>query len=65
MCLDNKNEMNITIIRPRTILGSGRLGIFQILFEWVYSNQNLPVFDKGNNIYQFIHCDDLSDVLNN
>ena len=55
-------EMKITIIRPRTILGNGRLGIFQILFEWVYSNQNLPVFDEGNNIYQFIHCDDLSEA---
>ena len=26
--------MKISIIRPRTILGHGRLGIFQILFEW-------------------------------
>lgn len=60
MCLEYKDKMKITIIRPRTILGSGRLGIFQILFEWVYLNQNLPVFDGGDNIYQFVHSDDLS-----
>ncbi len=62
MCNSFKDKMNVTIIRPRTILGSGRLGIFQILFEWVYQNQNLPVFDGGNNIYQFVHCDDLADA---
>ena len=62
MCLKYKDKMDVTIIRPRTILGKGRLGIFQILFEWVYLNQNLPVFDGGNNIYQFVHCDDLSDA---
>ena len=28
-------KINISIIRPRTILGHGRLGIFQILFDWV------------------------------
>ena len=28
-------DININIIRPRTILGHGRLGIFQILFDWV------------------------------
>ena len=62
MCLEYKDKMDITIIRPRTILGNGRLGIFQILFEWVYLNQNLPVFDGGHNIYQFVHCDDLSEA---
>ena len=52
--------MNISIIRPRTILGHGRLGIFQILFEWIYTGKNIPVFDGGENIYQFIHTDDLA-----
>ena len=27
--------LDVTIIRPRTIMGHGRLGIFQILFEWI------------------------------
>lgn len=52
--------LNISIIRPRTILGHGRLGIFQILFEWIYQGYNIPVLDQGNNIYQFIHADDLA-----
>jgi len=49
-----------TIIRPRTILGHGRLGIFQILFEWVRTGYNIPVLGRGDNLYQFIHADDLA-----
>tara|TARA_Y100000389_G_C17380640_1_gene474197 strand:- start:79 stop:1119 length:1041 start_codon:yes stop_codon:yes gene_type:complete len=52
--------LNCTIIRPRTILGTGRLGIFQILFEWIYQGKNIPVIGGGKNTYQFIHADDLA-----
>ncbi len=54
--------LDVSIVRPRTILGLGRLGIFQILFEWVYNGQNVPVFSGGDNIYQFVHAEDLADV---
>jgi len=54
--------MDISIIRPRTILGHGRLGIFQILFEWIYQGYNIPVLGKGHNIYQFVHAEDLADA---
>ncbi len=58
-----RKGVNTSIIRPRTILGPGRLGIFQILFEWVYQGRNIPVFDGGKNIYQFIHSDDLVNAI--
>ncbi len=54
--------LDIAIIRPRTILGHGRLGIFQILFEWVSQGYNIPVLGKGDNIYQFVHADDLAEA---
>jgi nucleoside-diphosphate-sugar epimerase len=53
---------DITIIRPRTILGHGRLGIFQIIFEWVRQGLNVPVLGRGDNIYQFVHAADLADA---
>jgi len=53
---------DITIIRPRTILGHGRLGIFQILFEWIRTGSNIPVLGDGDNVYQFVHADDLADA---
>ncbi len=47
------------ILRPRTILGPGRLGIFQILFEWIRDNRNVYVIGNGDNRFQFVHVDDL------
>ena len=54
--------LDVTIIRPRTILGHGRLGIFQILFDWIEDGRRIPVLGSGNNIYQFVHADDLADA---
>ncbi|HUJ61419.1 MAG TPA: NAD-dependent epimerase/dehydratase family protein [Kofleriaceae bacterium] len=54
--------LDVTIIRPRTIMGHGRLGIMQILFEWIREGKNVPVFGRGDNLYQFVHADDLADA---
>jgi nucleoside-diphosphate-sugar epimerase len=54
--------LDATIVRPRTILGHGRLGIFQILFSWVAEGRRIPVLGRGDNVYQFVHADDLADV---
>ena len=54
--------LDVTIIRPRTILGHGRLGIFQILFELVRRGKPIYVLGRGNNRYQFVHADDLADA---
>lgn len=56
------NGLDVSIVRPRTILGHGRLGIFQILFEWVSEGRHIPVLGSGNNVYQFVHADDLAEV---
>jgi len=54
--------LDVTIIRPRTIMGHGRLGIFQILFEWIREGHNVPVLGRGDNVYQFVHADDLAEA---
>lgn len=54
--------VDATIVRPRTILGHGRLGIFQILFELVRRGRPLYVLNGGRNRYQFVHADDLADA---
>ncbi|HWL42942.1 MAG TPA: NAD-dependent epimerase/dehydratase family protein [Ilumatobacter sp.] len=54
------NGLDVSIVRPRTILGFGRLGIFQILFEWIREGSNVPVLGAGDNVYQFVHADDLA-----
>jgi nucleoside-diphosphate-sugar epimerase len=52
--------LDVSIVRPRTILGHGRLGIVQILFDWIANGQDVPVLNGGHNLYQFVHADDLA-----
>lgn len=54
--------LDVSVIRPRTIMGHGRLGIMQMLFEWVRLGRNIPVLGGGGNVYQFVHADDLADA---
>jgi len=48
-------------VRPRTIIANGRLGIFQLLFDWIKNDINVYVIGDGQNKIQFLHADDLID----
>ncbi len=62
-CLDAARDgLDVSIVRPRTILGHGRLGIFGILFDWIADGCDPIVLGDGNNRYQFVHADDLADA---
>ena len=61
----HKSRMNISIVRPRTILSPGRLGLFSILFDWISKGLDVVVFGDGNNPYQFVHAKDLAAGLEN
>ena len=54
--------LRVSVVRPRTVLGHGRLGIFQILFEWVRRGRPVYLLGSGENRYQFVHVDDLVDL---
>ena len=54
--------LDVSVIRPRTILGHGRLGLMAILFELVAEGAPVFVFDGGHNRYQLVHADDLADA---
>jgi nucleoside-diphosphate-sugar epimerase len=54
--------LDVTIVRPRTILGHGRLGIMAILFEFVAEGAPVFVLGGGANRYQFVHAADLADA---
>ncbi len=62
-CLDAvRTGADVTIVRPRTILGHGRLGIFGILFDWIADGADPIVLGDGRNRYQFVHADDLANA---
>ncbi len=54
--------LDVSIVRPRTILGHGRLGIMAILFEFVAEGAPVFVLDGGHNRYQFVHAEDLAEA---
>jgi nucleoside-diphosphate-sugar epimerase len=54
--------LDVTVIRPRTILGHGRLGIFGILFDWIADGADPFVLGRGDNRYQFVHAEDLAEA---
>lgn len=54
---------NITIIRPKTFVGTGRLGVFEILFDWIHDGKKIPVIGDGENRYQLLDVDDLVEAI--
>jgi nucleoside-diphosphate-sugar epimerase len=53
----------VPVLRPKTFLGTGRLGVFQILYDWVHDGKRIPVLGSGNNRYQLLEVDDLCDAI--
>ena len=51
------------IVRPRTIVGPGRLGIFKILYEWISEGRRIYVIGDGNHLFQFVHAHDLLEFI--
>jgi nucleoside-diphosphate-sugar epimerase len=55
-------RLNFVIIRPRTIVGLNRAGIFQILYNWIYHNKTIYIMGDGDNLFQLISANDLSEA---
>jgi len=56
-----RTGMPLIVIRPRTLLGEGRLGIFQILFDWISTARSVYVIGGGEGGFQFLHALDMMD----
>lgn len=57
-----EHPLDVSIVRPRTIIGRGRMGIFGILFDWIAAGKRIYIIGKGNNPYQFLSAPDLADA---
>ncbi|HLL60429.1 MAG TPA: NAD(P)-dependent oxidoreductase [Candidatus Nitrosocosmicus sp.] len=58
-----KKGLIVTIIRPKTFIGTHRLGVFEILFDWIKDGKKIPVLGNGQNRYQLLNVDDLADAV--
>lgn len=52
-------DFSCSIVRPRTILGSNRLGIFELLFRWISKGNNIFVIGAADKPFQFAHINDI------
>lgn len=60
VCRSFRDEgLVVSILRPKTFIGPKRLGVFQILFDWVEDGASIPLVGWGNNKYQLLHVRDL------
>jgi nucleoside-diphosphate-sugar epimerase len=55
--------VDTTIIRPKTFIGPERLGVFEILFDWIREGRRIYILGKGHNRYQLLAVEDLVDAV--
>ena len=51
------------VIRPKTFIGPERLGVFEILFDWVREGRRIYVLGSGRNRYQLLAVEDLVEAI--
>ncbi|MFZ1684886.1 MAG: NAD(P)-dependent oxidoreductase [Candidatus Zixiibacteriota bacterium] len=64
VCREFRDQgMCVPVIRPKTFIGTARLGVFQILYDWVDSGKRIPIIGKGDNLYQLLEVTDLIEAI--
>jgi nucleoside-diphosphate-sugar epimerase len=53
------SEVSLAIVRPRTIIGPDRGGIFELFFSWISEGKPIFTIGKGDKPFQFVHVEDL------
>ncbi len=51
--------LKVNIIRPRFIIGEGRLGLLTILFDWMSRGKRIYIIGDGQNRFQMLAYQDL------
>jgi len=53
----------VPIVRPKSIVGPERLGVFALLFEWAREGRDFPILGPGTNRYQLLDVEDLCSAI--
>jgi nucleoside-diphosphate-sugar epimerase len=61
--LVRSSPLETVIVRPKTFLGPERLGVFEILFDWIRDGRRIYVLGDGTNRYQLLAVEDLVDAI--
>ena len=58
-----RRGLEFAIVRPKTFIGPERLGVFEILFDWIREGRRIYVLGSGHNRYQLLAVEDLVDAI--
>jgi nucleoside-diphosphate-sugar epimerase len=58
-----RRRLCVPILRAKLVVGPGRLGIFDVIFDWVARGKHVPIIGPGENRYQMLHVEDLSEAI--
>ena len=64
VCAESRERgLVVPVIRPKTFIGTGRMGVFGLLYEWVREGRRIPIIGRGTNRYQLLEVEDLVDAI--
>jgi nucleoside-diphosphate-sugar epimerase len=64
LCREARKEgLHVSILRCKTFIGAGRLGVFEILFDWIRRGKRIYTIGRGDNRYQLLDVEDLIDAI--
>ncbi|HZG36884.1 MAG TPA: NAD-dependent epimerase/dehydratase family protein [Gaiellaceae bacterium] len=64
LCLEfAARGLDVVVVRPKTFVGPERLGVFEILFDWVREGRRIYTLGPGDNRYQLLAVEDLVDAV--
>jgi nucleoside-diphosphate-sugar epimerase len=58
-----RRGLAFTIVRPKTFIGPERLGVFEILFDWIRDGRRIYMLGRGDNRYQLLAVEDLVEAI--
>lgn len=64
VCAEFRDKgMILPVVRPKSFVGPERLGAFELLYSFASGGHNFPVLGSGNNLYQLLDVEDLSQAV--
>ncbi|HEX2496429.1 MAG TPA: NAD(P)-dependent oxidoreductase, partial [Gaiellaceae bacterium] len=58
-----RRGLQCVILRPKTFIGPERLGVFEILFDWIREGRRIYTLGEGSNRYQLLAVEDLVEAV--
>src|SRR5215210_554436 len=58
-----RRGLDCVILRPKTFIGPARLGVFEILFDWIQDGRRIYMLGDGSNRYQLLAVEDLVEAI--